>query len=70
MSRDLFGDLFGALATDRQEAARVALRQVAGRRSISSLSSVSGGASGAAIFRAEIEGRSYLLRVEGPELDR
>ncbi len=68
MSRDLLGDMFGALATDRQEAARVALRQVAGRRSISSLSSVSGGASGAAIFRAEIEGRSYLLRVEGPEL--
>ena len=61
-------DLFGALAPDRREAAGAALRQVAGRRSISSLSPVSGGASGAAIFRAEIEGRSYLLRVEGAEL--
>lgn len=61
-------DVLEVLAGDRREAARAAMAVVAGARSSLELTPVSGGASGASIFRAEAGGRRYLLRVEGAEI--
>jgi hypothetical protein len=48
----------------RRHAVRSAFREVFGDRSIGDLQPISGGASGAAIFRFEVEDRAYLLRLE------
>ncbi|WP_374450362.1 phosphotransferase, partial [Stella sp.] len=49
-----------------RETARAALRSAFGPVPIGSLVPLSGGASGAVPFRAEVGGRRYLVRVEGP----
>ena len=60
-------DLFEAVPTAHRHAARLALANVLGGAPIAALTPVSGGASGASVFRVEGEGRRYLMRIEGPE---
>ena len=48
----------------RRDAVRSALREVFGGRPASAPQPISGGVSGAAIFRFEVEDRPYLLRLE------
>ena len=48
----------------RRDAVQSALREVFGGRPASALQPISGGVSGAAIFRFEVEERPYLLRLE------
>lgn len=48
----------------RREAVQAALRTVFGDRPIGSLQPISGGVSGAAILRFEVEDRPHLLRIE------
>jgi aminoglycoside phosphotransferase (APT) family kinase protein len=57
---------FTALAAPQREAAHSALAAAFGAAPVGPVTPVSGGASGAAIFRVEVGGRPYLLRVEGP----
>jgi hypothetical protein len=49
-----------------RDAARAALATAFGAASIGTIAPVAGGASGALIFRTEVRGRRYLLRIEGP----
>jgi thiamine kinase-like enzyme len=59
------GDPLAAVPTAHREPARAALAAM-GAGPIRAIAPVTGGASGAAIFRVEAGGRRYLLRVEGP----
>ena len=54
-----------ALAEVQREAAHAALHSAFGGQRTEAITRVTGGASGAATFRAEISGRRYLVRVEG-----
>lgn len=58
-------DGLNVLSAAHRETARSALVAAFGPASISSIKSVTGGASGASIFRVEVRDRRYLLRVEG-----
>ena len=49
-----------------RDAARAVLVTAFGAASIGTIAPVTGGASGALIFRIEIGDRRYLLRIEGP----
>ena len=60
------GDPFEAVAAGRRDAARLALATAMGSTAPNSLSPLSGGASGASIFRVESKDGRYLLRIEGP----
>ncbi|TXL77576.1 hypothetical protein FHP25_09095 [Vineibacter terrae] len=55
-------DLFASA----QETARAAQQAAFGRAPVAALAPLSGGASGAFPFRAQVGGRRYLVRVEGP----
>lgn len=59
-------DPFDAIAAANREAARSALASTLGAASIAALTPVSGGASGASVYRVESGDRRYLMRVEGP----
>jgi hypothetical protein len=59
--------LIDSVPADRREAARLALASAFGRAPLTRLQPVSGGASGALIYRAEVAGRPYLLRLEKTE---
>lgn len=48
----------------RHDAAREALRAVFGKRPLGDLSPISGGVSGALIFRLQVQDRRYVLRIE------
>jgi hypothetical protein len=54
-----------ALSAERSETARSALNATFGAVPIDAITPITGGASGAFPFRAEIRGRSYLVRLEG-----
>jgi thiamine kinase-like enzyme len=54
------------LPTHHRDAARAALATAFGAASIGTIAPVAGGASGALIYRTEVRGRPYLLRIEGP----
>ena len=58
-------DPLDALPAAHRETARSALRAAFGTTPISTIASITGGASGAFPFRAEIAGRRYLVRIEG-----
>ena len=60
-------DPFDAIAAANREAARSALASTLGAASIAALTPVSGGASGASVYRVESGDRRYLMRIEGPE---
>jgi aminoglycoside phosphotransferase (APT) family kinase protein len=53
------------LSIAKREAVRPALAAAFGSVPIGAVKPISGGASGAALFRVEVRDRSYLLRVEG-----
>jgi aminoglycoside phosphotransferase (APT) family kinase protein len=53
-----------AVPEARRELAEAALAEVLGRRPLDNLRPLSGGASGALIYRAEAGGRAWLLRLE------
>ncbi len=55
-----------ALPAPQREAAHAALRRVLGSVPVDTISTVSGGATAAAIFRVDAGGRPLLLRIEGP----
>jgi hypothetical protein len=57
------------IPVERREHARLALTGAFGRAPLTGLQPVSGGASGALIYRAEVADRPYLLRLEKPERD-
>lgn len=59
-------DPFDVVAIPNREAARAALASALGAASIAALTPVSGGASGASVYRVESRNRLYLLRIEGP----
>jgi phosphotransferase family enzyme len=56
-----------SIPADRREHARVALTYAFDRAPLTGLQRISGGASGALIYRAEVAGRPYLLRLERQE---
>jgi aminoglycoside phosphotransferase (APT) family kinase protein len=56
--------LFESIPATHREAARAALTTVFGGASIAALQPVGGGASGALIYRVDVAGRAYLMRVE------
>jgi aminoglycoside phosphotransferase (APT) family kinase protein len=58
-------DLFNLISPDRREAARVALKEAFGAAQPTDVTRIAGGASQAEIYRIEVSGRPYLLRVEG-----
>jgi aminoglycoside phosphotransferase (APT) family kinase protein len=59
--------LLDSIPTDRRDAVDTALRTAFGASTTASrLDRISGGASGALIYRTEVGGATYLLRVEGP----
>ncbi|WP_456861688.1 hypothetical protein [Bradyrhizobium sp. USDA 4503] len=49
----------------QRDAAHAALRQVIGTAAIDAVTSVSGGATSAQLFRIDAGGENYLLRIEG-----
>ena len=55
-----------ALPAPQREAAHAALRRVLGSVPVDTISTVSGGATAAAIFRVDAGRRPLLLRIEGP----
>jgi hypothetical protein len=57
---------FDTLPATHRDAARSALVAAFGNASIGAIAAVTGGASGAMIFRVAIGDRRYLLRIEGP----
>lgn len=57
-------ELFDAIPADRRDTARLALEATFGSAALAALRPVSGGASGALIYRIEAAGRPYLLRME------
>jgi aminoglycoside phosphotransferase (APT) family kinase protein len=59
-------DPFDALPAAHREAAHSVLVAAFGTASIGTIAPVTGGASGALIFRVAIGDRRYLLRIEGP----
>lgn len=59
-------DVFAIVAPAHREFARSAAAQAFGRMPVERIDLVSGGASGASVLRAQIGGRPYLIRVEGP----
>lgn len=65
VSRDMTKDSFAALSAAHREIARSALTAAFGSAPASAIVPVTGGASGAATFRAEVGDRRYLLRIEG-----
>jgi aminoglycoside phosphotransferase (APT) family kinase protein len=58
-------DCFDALSAAARENVRSALAAAFGSASIVAIKAVTGGASGASIYRVEVGNRRYLLRVEG-----
>lgn len=60
-------DPFAALTPQQREAANAALSAVMGDLPVEALTPVSGGASGAAIFRVAAGANAYFLRIEGPD---
>jgi Ser/Thr protein kinase RdoA (MazF antagonist) len=58
------GDPFEAVPAERRDRVRAALCAAFGRAPLEALGPVGGGASGALIYRADVAGRPYLLRVE------
>ena len=59
--------LLDSIPADRRETARVALASTFDRAPLTGLQPVTGGASGALIYCAEVAGRPYLLRLEKTE---
>ncbi|MCW6510379.1 phosphotransferase [Lichenifustis flavocetrariae] len=59
-------DLLDDLSAQTRDAVRLALKIAFGSKKADFIAPLGGGASGAFPFRVEIEGRSYLVRVEGP----
>src|SRR6266498_3399652 len=57
-------DLLEPVPATHREAARTGLMTVFGGASIAALQRVGGGASGALIYRVDVAGRLYLMRVE------
>jgi Ser/Thr protein kinase RdoA (MazF antagonist) len=57
-------DLLSPVPTDRQEMARAALTAAFGHAPMAPLQPVSGGASGALLYRVDVGDRPYLLRME------
>jgi aminoglycoside phosphotransferase (APT) family kinase protein len=57
--------LFGALSDTHRETARAALVATFGSASVSAITPISGGISGASVFRVDVNDRRYLLRLEG-----
>jgi aminoglycoside phosphotransferase (APT) family kinase protein len=57
-------DFLDPIPPDRRETARIALAAAFGAASMTALRPVGGGASGALIYRLDVGGRSYLLRME------
>jgi aminoglycoside phosphotransferase (APT) family kinase protein len=62
----MVNDPFGPLPPAERARAHRALREVIGATPIDAVRPVGGGASGAFVFRVEVGGRRYLVRVEGP----
>ena len=58
-------DCFGAFPAAHRETARSALVAAFGSAPIGAISLVMGGATSASVFRVEVGGRRYLLRLEG-----
>lgn len=56
--------LLSFIPVERRDVAQAALTAAFGRALLTSLQSVPGGASGALIYRIEVDGRPYLLRIE------
>jgi hypothetical protein len=59
-------DTLEIIAANHRETAHAALRAAFGAAPVSAIRPVPGGVSGASVFRAEIDGRRYVLRIEGP----
>jgi hypothetical protein len=55
-----------AIPAAKRDAVQAALRDVFGAKPAQAITPISGGASGALLFRTEVSGRDCLLRVEGP----
>lgn len=66
MAQQSFDHPFNALSASQRETACSALAATFGAAPIGAITPVTGGASGALIFRVENGGRRYLLRMEGP----
>jgi aminoglycoside phosphotransferase (APT) family kinase protein len=62
--------MFDSLPADRREIARAALSSAFGSASLTALRPVAGGATAALIYRIEVGGRPYLLRLEPPLDDK
>ncbi len=62
----MIGDHPEDLLAGARETARAALQAAFGRAPVAALAPLSGGASGAFPFRAQVGGCRYLVRVEGP----
>ena len=58
-------DPFEIIAANHRETARAALRGAFGPAPVRTISPVPGGVSGASVFRAQVGGRRYVLRIEG-----
>jgi aminoglycoside phosphotransferase (APT) family kinase protein len=56
---------FDALAAEQRENVRAALAAAFGSAKVDAVTPIAGGASTASIFRLDVGGRAYLLRVEG-----
>ena len=59
-------DKFGIVPDEKREAARAALTAALGAVAINAIRPVTGGVSGALVFRVAAGDRRYLLRMEGP----
>src|SRR5690242_5646739 len=57
-------EFLDALPAERRETARSALTTTFGSAPLTAIQRVTGGASGALIYRIEIDGKSYLFRME------
>lgn len=57
-------DVFGAIAEDRRATALVAISSIADPASVTGVSPITGGASGASILRIDLRSGVYLLRLE------
>jgi aminoglycoside phosphotransferase (APT) family kinase protein len=62
-------DRLESIPADRRETARAALKGVFGAAPLAAAQPITSGASGALIYRIEVGGRSYLLRLEDPRRD-
>ncbi|HJQ56704.1 MAG TPA: phosphotransferase [Vineibacter sp.] len=61
----MINDPFAALSAVQRDATRAALTAAFGSAPIEAVASLKGGISGASIFRFEVAGRPYVVRVEG-----